>query len=194
MENSILIGWIITVVIAAVGWGLAIILAWNNRKLEKKKMCHDAYRSFMVEMDEMAKDIAFPSMETMKAIWPKCLLAVLSIDYKQPDHEQKVNEALTSMIQELWDCVEHASKPLLRISHSVAALELDASEELLPLLQELKALIEEFNNEWQQALSIFSKDLTGLQKLTTLGQNSKWERFRDLQASIVQQMRKEISI
>ena len=190
----IIIGWCLTGAVAIGGWIVAGVLSAKNRKLEQKKMRHDTYRSFMVELDEMAKDIAFPPMETMKKIWPKCLSAVLSIDYNQPDHEQKVNESIISMTQELWDCVEHASKPLLRISHSVAALELDASEELLPLLQELKTLIEEFNKEWQQALGTFSQDLTGLQKLTTIGQNGKWERFRELQASIIQQMRKEISI
>lgn len=98
------------------------------------------------------------------------------------------------MTNELWACVEHASKPLMKMSQTISALELDASNELLPMLQELKSLTLEFNQEWQKALGTFSKDQKGLQRLTEIGKDNKWQHFVDLQSRIIQQMRKEISI
>ena len=94
----------------------------------------------------------------------------------------------------MWICIEHASKPLLRISQAIAAVELDATEELMPMLQDLKALIESFNQEWQTALGTFSKDQQGFQKLSQVGQLDHWTKFQTLQSQIVQQMRKECNI
>lgn len=54
--------------------------------------------------------------------------------------------------------------------------------------------IETLYQEWQYALGTFSKDQNGLQQLTEIGKNEKWQRFASLKAEIKQQMRKECSI
>lgn len=61
-ETSLIIGWVITIVIAVVGWGIAIIQAVKNRDLQKsieqKKMRHEAYRAFIKEMDAVSQEIS----------------------------------------------------------------------------------------------------------------------------------------
>ena len=197
-QDVIIIGWIITGVIAIIGWVYGAVLARKKHKLqmtlEQKKMRHDAYRSFMVDLDEMAKEMSYSPMNTISIIGQRYLSKVLAINYQAEDHEAILNECIKEMYNEMWSCIEHSSKPLMKMSHTISALELDASEELLPMLKELKTLTLEFNQEWQQALGSFSKDQKGLQKLTEIGKNNKWQRFVDLQAEIKQQMRKECRI
>lgn len=194
----IIIGWGITAIIAIIGWIVAAVIAKKNRNLQKtieqKKMRHDAYRAFMVDLDEMAKEMSYSPLDTMMSIMQKYLSAILNINFSETDYNEKVNESILAMTKELWSCVEHASKPLMKMSQNISALELDASDELLPMLQELKSLTLEFNHEWQNALGAFSKDQQGLQKLSEIGKDNKWQHFIDLQSRIKQQMRKEISI
>lgn len=197
-QDIIIIGWIITGVIAMAGWIFGAIQARKNRNLrktiEQKKMRHDAYRSFLKEIDAISKEMSISPMNTIQEIAKKYIAKILTIDYQSADYEIILNECMSEMYNEMWSCIEHASKPLLLISQSIAAVELDATEELMPMLQELKALTESFNQEWQRALGSFPKDQQGLQKLSEIGKNDKWQHFVDLQSRIIQQMRKEISI
>lgn len=197
-QMIIIIGWIITGVIAIVGWVFVVVQARKNRNLQKtieqKKMRHDAYRSFLKEIDAISKEMSISPMNTIQEIAKKYIAKILTINYQSADHEIILNECMSEMYNEMWSCIEHASKPLLLISQSIAAVELDATEELMPMLQELKALTESFNQEWQRALGSFPKDQQGLQKLSEIGKNDKWQHFVDLQSRIIQQMRKEISI
>ena len=157
-------------------------------------MRHEAYSNFLKELDAISKDMSISPMNTIKEIAQKYISKILTIDYQATDYNVIFNECTTAMYSEMWACVEHASKPLLRISQAIAAIELDATEELMPMLQELKSLIESFNQEWQTALGSFSKDQKGLQKLSQLGQSDHWTKFQLLQSQIIEQMRKECSI
>ena len=194
----IIIGWLITGLIAIAGWIFGAVQARKNRNLrktiEQKKMKHDAYALFLREMDDISKEMSYSPMNTIHEIAQKYISKVLEINYHAEGYETILNECTKEMYNEMWSCVEHASIPLMRISQAVAAVELDASAELMPMLKELKALTLEFNQEWQQALGSSSKDQKGLQKLTEIGKNNKWQRFVDLQSEIIQQMRKECSI
>ena len=157
-------------------------------------MRHDAYGIFLREIDAISKEMSISPMNTIRDISQKYISKLLSINYQAENYDTILNECIMEMYNEMWSCIEHASKPLLRISQAIAAVELDATEELLPMLQELKLLIESFNQEWQKALSSFPKDQQGLQKLSEVGKNDHWTKFESLKQQIIQQMRKECSI
>ena len=197
-ELIIVIGWAITGGIAIVGWIIAIVQFGRNQKLQKtieqKKMRHDAYGIFLREIDAISKEMSISPMNTIRDISQKYISKILSINYQAENYDTILNECIMEMYNEMWSCIEHASKPLLRISQAIAAVELDATEELLPMLQELKSLIESFNKVWQKALSSFPKDQQGLQKLSEVGKNDHWTKFESLKQQIIQQMRKECSI
>lgn len=197
-ELIIVIGWAITGGIAIVGWIIAIVQFGRNQKLQKtierKKMRHDAYGIFLREIDAISKEMSISPMNTIRDISQKYISKILSINYQAENYDTILNECIMEMYNEMWSCIEHASKPLLRISQAIAAVELDATEELMPMLQELKSLIESFNQEWQKALSSFPKDQQGLQKLSEVGKNDHWTKFESLKQQIIQQMRKECSI
>lgn len=197
-ELIIVIGWAITGGIAIVGWIIAIVQFYKNQNLQKtieqKKMRHDAYGIFLREIDAISKEMSISPMNTIRDISQKYISKILSINYQAENYDTILNECIIEMYNEMWSCIEHASKPLLRISQAIAAVELDATEELMPMLQELKSLIESFNQEWQTALGSFSKDQKGLQKLSQLGQSDHWTKFQLLQSQIIEQMRKECNI
>lgn len=197
-ELIIVIGWAITGGIAIIGWIIAIVQSYRNQKLQKtierKKMRHESYSNFLKELDAISKDMSISPMNTIKGIAHKYISKILTINYQAVDYNVILNECIAAMYSEMWACVEHASIPLLRISQAISAVELDATEELLPMLQELKSLIESFNKEWQKALSSFPKDQQGLQKLSEVGKNYHWTKFESLKQQIIQQMRKECNI
>lgn len=197
-ELIIFIGWAITGGIAIIGWIIAIVQSYRNQKLQKtieqKKMRHDAYGIFLREIDAISKEMSISPMNTIRDISQKYISKILSINYQAENYDTILNECIMEMYNEMWSCIEHASIPLLRISQAISAVELDATEELLPMLQELKSLIESFNKEWQKALSSFPKDQQGLQKLSEVGKNYHWTKFESLQQQIIQQMRKECNI
>lgn len=72
MNDVSIIGWGITITIAVVGWGIAIIQALKNRNLQKeievKKLRHDAYRTFIMEMDAVSKEIGMMPITSIKSI------------------------------------------------------------------------------------------------------------------------------
>ena len=197
-ELILVIGWAITGGIAIVGWIIAIVQFYKNQNLQKtieqKKMRHDAYGIFLREIDAISKEMSISPMNTIRDISQKYISKILSINYQAENYDTILNECIMEMYNEMWSCIEHASKPLLRISQAIAAVELDATEELMPMLQELKSLIESFNKVWQKALNSFPKDQQGLQKLSEVGKNDHWTKFESLKQQIIQQMRKECSI
>lgn len=197
-KQELIIGWMITGGIALIGWIIAIMQSYRNQNLQKtieqKKMRHDAYGAFLREIDAISKEMSISPMNTIMEISQKYISKILTINYQAENHDTILNECIMEMYNEMWICIEHASKPLLRISQAIAAVELDATEELMPMLQDLKALIESFNQEWQTALGTFSKDQQGFQKLSQVGQLDHWTKFQTLQSQIVQQMRKECNI
>ena len=85
-------------------------------------------------------------------------------------------------------------KPIKHISQAIAALDLDATDELRPMLWELKDVVLCIDNEWQQALMTTSKDEEGLEQLAELSKSKKWDRYQVLYNKILQQMRKECNI
>lgn len=197
-ELIIFIGWAITVCIAIVGWIIAIVQFGRNQKLQKtierKKMRHEAYSNFLKELDAISKDMSISPMNKIQEIAKKVIPQVLTLNYQAADHEIVLNNCLIEMYNAMWECVEHASKPLLRISQAIAVVELDATEELMPMLQDLKLLTESLNQEWQKALGSVPKDIQGLQKISEIGKIDHWARFQSLSQQIIHQMRKECNI
>lgn len=190
----IIIGWVITGIIAIIGWIVAAIRAKKNRDLQKaieqKKMRHDAYRAFMIEMDSISKQMSMNPITSIGKIYMDYFTKII----KCSSDPNALDQCLIEFNTEIWNSIETASLPLLKISQAITTVRLDASEELMPMLVRLKALTEDFNNEWQKALSTFSKDQKGMQNLATMGQNARWKEFQTLSDEIIEQMRKECNI
>ena len=197
-KQELIIGWVIMGGIAIIGPIIAIVQSHKNQKLQKtieqKKMRHDAYSAFLRELDGISKDMSISPMNKIQEIAKKVISQVLTPNYQVADHEIVLNNCLIEMYNAMWECVEHASKPLLRISQAIAVVELDATEELMPMLQDLKLLTESLNQEWQKALGSVPKDIQGLQKISEIGKIDYWARFQSLSQQIIHQMRKECSI
>ena len=151
MDTQQYITWGITILLCIGGWIFGFIQSSRVNKLqriiEQKKMKHDAYATYLRELDDISKETSYTPMNTIKDISQKYLSKILNINSRAEDYEVILNECLKEMYGEMWLCVDHASKPLMRISQAIAAVELDATDELMPMLQELKELTLDFNNE-----------------------------------------------
>lgn len=197
-EKALIIGWIITVAVAIIGWVIAIVLSIKNRDLQKtieqKKMRHEAYLTFIKEMDAISKEINSMPFQSILSMTTDCATGLVAIDYNDPNHAVKEAQCIEKMYKELWQCIEDMVKPIQRISQAIAVLELDATDELRPMLFELKSVVMHIDEEWRIALETTPQDKEGIQQLAEVAKSKKWNKYQHLYDQIIQQMRKECNI
>ena len=143
--NGEIIGWIIAIFIAVVGWIVAIVLSVKNRKLqrdiEQKKMRHEAYRTFIKEMDAISQEISLMPIKGIQSMITQWRMAIEAVDPKDPNRDAREARLIEEYYKEMWQFIGGIMKPIKHISHAISALELDATDELRPMLWELKNVV-----------------------------------------------------
>lgn len=124
----------------------------------------------------------------------KCSSNLIRIDSDAADSKEKEAQCIENMYNECWQAIDNIIKPIKHISQAIAALELDATDELKPLLRELKDVVMYIDEDWQKALMSTSKDKEGMEQLAELSRSRKWNRYNMLYEKILAQMRKECTI
>ena len=197
-ETLLIIGWMITIAIAAIGWGIAIVQAVKNRNLQKtieqKKMRHDAYRAFVKEMDAVSQEIGIMPVKSVMLTMGKCTSDLMKINDNAPNRAELEAQCITRMYEETWQTIEGIIKPIKHISQAISVLEMDATDELMPMLLELKNVLMSIDKDWQMALEATPRNNDGLQQLAELARSNMWARYKKLYNQILQQMRKECAI
>lgn len=192
MSLVIIIGWTITLVIAIVGWIIAILQTRKNHKLQRKLALqnhrYEAYSAFMRKLDEISKSIRNdPRM--IFGITNDCLQGILTAQT-----EDERNEHLCKFNQKLIDFVKISCEPLAIIRQEINPLRIIASEKVIFKLNELDLLIVEFNNAMQACLSLINScDLNSLETaMTDFSHIERWNRFTSMNEEIIALMREEI--
>jgi len=183
---------IITIIIAVIGWIWAIAQFCYKRKWQKNDTIaarrYDAYSRYMRKYEEISESIR-KDPQAVYGITTDLMVKIMN------GNSEEINNAVINFNQQLFDYVKRSCEPLLIIKQELNALLLIASSELLVRLNELKELITDFNNEAQNCLNqINVKDGNSFQVLNTLGQNTRWQRFKELNEEMIALMRKEIGI
>lgn len=193
-----IIGWIIAVVLAVVGWTVAIVQSVKNRKLnrdiEQKKMRHEAYRTFIKEMDAISQEIYSMPINSFQSIINKFNSAMAAIDPNDPNRNALEMRYIEEYYKEMWQFIADIMAPIQHVSRAIAALELDATDELRPMLWELKNVIVYLGKDWQKALESDGENEQKMQQIAAVAKSKKWNKYQTLYNQIVQQMRKECNI
>lgn len=193
-----IIGWIIAVVLAVVGWTVAILQSVKNRKLnrdiEQKKMRHEAYRTFIKEMDAISQEIYSMPINSFQSIINKFNSAMAAIDSNDPNRNALEMRYIEEYYKEMWQFIADIMAPIQHVSRAIAALELDATDELRPMLWELKNVIVYLGKDWQKALESDGENEQKMQQIAAVAKSKKWNKYQTLYNQIVQQMRKECNI
>ena len=124
----------------------------------------------------------------------KCSSNLIRIDSDAADSKEKEAQCIENMYNECWQAIDNIIKPIKHISQAIAALELDATDELKPMLRELKDVVMYIDEDWQKALMSTSKDKEGMEQLAELSRSRKWNRYNMLYEKILAPMRKECTI
>lgn len=193
-----IIGWIIAVVLAVAGWTVAIVQSVKNRKLnrdiEQKKMRHEAYRTFIKEMDAISQEIYSMPINSFQSIINKFNSAMAAIDPNDPNRNALEMRYIEEYYKEMWQFIADIMAPIQHVSRAIAALELDATDELRPMLWELKNVIVYLGKDWQKALESDGENEQKMQQIAAVAKSKKWNKYQTLYNQIVQQMRKECNI
>lgn len=182
----------VTIAIAFIGWGLAIIQMYKNRQWQKKDLLasrrYEAYNRFMVQMDSMSSNMKKYPQKMIGETLGKFILAIRK-------EGADIDEELIKFNTEVSKFLQSSIEPLYIMKQEIAALKLIASPELLAKLDELQNLSEDLYNDFQNCLSKISpKDANSYKHLETIGKDARWQRFTRLYEEITILMKKEIQI
>lgn len=183
---------IITIIIAIGGWGFGLYQMFKNRRWQQKDLLanrrYEAYSSFMKKLEEINKSMRNnPNM--IYGFSNELIQTILK------GNEDDMNNALLKFNQKLIDFVKTSTEPLMIINQEISPLLLISSDNLSKKLLRLKDLNIDFNNEMQNCLSVISaKDPNSFKILETMGHDTRWAEFQELNNEIITLMRKEINI
>ena len=182
----------ITIIIAIIGWGCAIIQIIYKRKWQKKDTLatrrYDAYFQYMKKCEEINENMR-KDPRTIFNVTQEFITKILN------GNNEEINDAVIEFNRQLLDYFKRTCYLLTIINQESNSLLIIASRELLQKIEEQKNLIIDFNNEMQNCLNkINIKDGNSFQILNTIGQDNRWRRLSSLNNEIITLMRKETGI
>lgn len=185
------VGLIITVLIALIGWGIAIWQMYLNHKWQKRDALiqrkYEIYSRFMVKVDEAYN-------EFMKS--PDIITGNIMSDFltaSMDGDKEEIHNAIANVNRGLIDFVWNSIKPMQTLNSEMSAVRLIASEELLLLVDELQELIMAALPKLENGMSkIDINDAESFNMILQLREEKPFDKIEILKEKIESQMRKEI--
>lgn len=174
------------------GWIWGIIQFRLNCKYQKADKAiekrFEVYSHFMNQMDEMSMNMRKNPNATY-GIPTEFMAEMLTGD------EERINNALLKFNQNLLETTRDSLQPMMMINSELNKLKLEASEKLLPKINEYKILVNDYTNEFQSVLNSLStkNDLEfNSKQLQSIGHEERGKRMGELWQEIEILMRDEI--
>lgn len=180
---------IITIIIAVVGWIIALIEMRKNRNWQKKDAIanrrYEAYSRYLAKIDEISGQMKKAPQEIIGKMQTELFSSMLKDD--------NMDEALIKFNKQLADYISSSVEPMSIMKQEISSLKLVASPKMLVLLDELQALTDDLYNDFQNCLSKLNpSDTESFKALETVGKEKRYTRFITLDAEIKKLMREEI--
>lgn len=183
---------LVTIIIAVVGWVIAIAQSVRNRKLQNANMLAErrakVYSAFMCKIDDISA-----KMNTIPKRMMNDMVELLIKDFSD---ENKIDESkVLNFNSKLADIMSECIQPILILKQELNALRLVSSEELLVKIQELQDLTEALYDDFQSCYNkINFRDISTFKKFEMVDNESRNKRFKELYDEIIILMRKEIQL
>ena len=190
MENyKMSIELIITIIIAIVGWIIAVIEMKKNRNWQRKDAIanrrYEAYSKYLAKIDEISDQMKKAPQEIIGKMQTEFLTSLFK--------DGNSDEALIRFNKQLAEYVSNSVEPMSIMKQEISSLKLVASPKMLVLLDELQALTDDLYNDFQNCLSKLNpSDTESFKALETVGKEKRYTRFITLDAEIKKLMREEI--
>lgn len=182
---------IIMIIIAVVGWGIAIWQTVINLKRNKEEAIRqrkfEAYNRFMVKCDKVFAKIRKTPQEV---IGEMVVDSVVALANKEASKEQLTEVVARGMMKMIKDITE----PMFEVNTELSSLKLVASQEMLALIEELQDLSDGLYKDFDLIISQLT-DRNGEQILNKLEEHcgkSRAQRCAELEDAILKLMRKEL--
>ena len=174
------------------GWIWAIVQFRLNRKYQKADKAvekrFEVYSNFMNQMDEMSSNMRKDPNATY-GIPTEFMAEILTGD------EERINDALLKFNQNLLETTRNSLQPMMIVNSELNKLKLVASEKLLPKINEYKALVNDYTNEFQTVLDSLSSSNYlehNAKQLQSIGHEERGKKMGVLWLEIEKLMRDEI--
>lgn len=157
----------------------------NHDKIVEKK--YTVYSSYLNKIDALNENLRLNTVSIFE-ITTKHYATII----QYPDQSQN---ALISMNNELSAFLKNAMQPMQILNTELNNLYLISSVELLKKLQEYQGLVNIFNDEIENALSVCSTMSPAIisEHMNKLGKSERMQRIPILHREIIELMRKEIN-
>lgn len=183
---------IITIIIAVVGWGIAIWQTAINLKRNKEEAIRqrkfEAYNRFMVKCDNVFAKIRKTPQEV---IGEMVVDSVKALANREATSEQVaevvIGKGLVKMLKDI-------TEPMFEVNTELSSLKLVASKEMLAMIEELQDLSKGLYQDFDILISQLT-DKNGQEVLNMLEEHSgksRAQRCAELEDAILKLMRKEL--
>jgi hypothetical protein len=174
------------------GWIWGIIQFRLNRKYQKSDKAlekrFEIYSNFMNQMDEMSLSMRTDPKMTY-GIANEFMTEILTYE------EERINNALLKFNSDLLETTKKSLQPMIIVNQELNKLKLVSSKKLLPKINEYKAIVNDYTNDFQMVLNKMStsNDLEkNAKELQSIGHEDRGKRMCDLWLEIENLMRDEI--
>lgn len=178
---------IITIIIAVVGWGIAIWQIVANRMDNFKQRKLEAYKTFLVSLSTVCVKIEQSHEPTTDdSFFNHTCMELIGNQEERNQSLVELNTCIANFVRERVDI-------LRTFKAEISSLRLIASEEVLSLTTTLQELGDIICGEYEQELCRTHKEgVNTYNKLVAILNNGKRQQYLQLKDSIESQMRKEL--
>lgn len=182
----------ITIILAIVGWSIAIWQIYLNRKWQKRDALADRryviYSKFLAKVDELASQMSNAPQKLMGDIYTEFLREIMQ-------EGADTDAATIKFSKKLAGYVSDSIKPMWVFKQELSSLKLIASDEFLEIIEAMQALTEDLYNDYQNCLNrLDAKNLESFKELETIGKDNRIERYTFLYTELSRLMREEIQL
>jgi polyribonucleotide nucleotidyltransferase len=175
------------------GWFWGIIQFRLNRKFHKSDKIlekrFDVYSNFMNQMDEMSLKMR-TDPNAIYGIQNDLMAELLTED------SARINNALLEFNSRLLENTKRSSQSMMMVNQELNKLKLVASKKLLPKISEYKTMVNDFTNDFDEALKDLKDtndlDRTAKELNKMVYKEDRNNRFKELWEEIEMMMREEI--
>ncbi len=187
LKDYLLIG------LGLLGWLWGIIQFRLNRKFHKSDKIlekrFDVYSNFMNQMDEMSLKMR-TDPNAIYGIQNDLMAELLTED------SSRINNALLEFNSRLLENTKRSSQSMMMVNQELNKLKLVASKKLLPKITEYKTMVNDFTNDFDEALKDLKDtndlDRTAKELNKMVYKEDRNNRFKELWEEIELMMRDEI--
>ena len=181
----------ITIIIALIGWFLAIYQFYSDKSAKKQ------YATLNMKFEAYSRCIK--KLEEINSAANKEIASFLSLGENMKNfffgNPEEIESSVNSICSDLVNMLINSTDRIVMLKQELQSTLLVASNDVCIIINQLIVLTEEFETEMRQCISTISHDdPMSFMNLKNITENTKWIQYKQKQEELLLLMRQELQI